>query len=79
MQRTIILDSEILQIQSIETWNVVAIVISTSMDGRAFLQDEIRAKNRVGTLDQIEQNIESVEVQVREMMEDEEWDRELPI
>ena len=40
------------------------------------LQDEIKAENRVGTLEQIEQNIEAVEVQVRGMMEEEEWERE---
>lgn len=40
------------------------------------LQDEIKSENRVGTLDQIEQNIEAVEVQVRGMMEEEEWERE---
>lgn len=33
------------------------------------LQEEIKTENRVGTLDQIEQNIEAVEVQVRVMME----------
>ena len=38
------------------------------------LQDEIKSENRVGTLDQIEQNIEAVEVQVRGRME--EWERE---
>ena len=37
------------------------------------LQDEIKAENRVGTLDQIEQNIEAVEVQVRGMLE--EWEK----
>ena len=40
------------------------------------LQDEIKSENRVGTLEQIEQNIEAVEVQVRGMMEEEEWERE---
>ena len=40
------------------------------------LQDEIKSENRVGTLDQIEQNIEAVEVQVRGRMEEEEWERE---
>lgn len=42
------------------------------------LQDEIKAENRVGTLEQIEQNIESVEVQVRGMREDE-WARDRKI
>lgn len=41
------------------------------------LQDEIKAENRVGTLDQIEQNIEAVEVQVRGMIEEEEWERSI--
>lgn len=35
------------------------------------LQDEIKSENRVGTMDQIEQNIEAVEVQVRGMREEE--------
>lgn len=39
------------------------------------LQDEIRAENRVGTLEQIEQNIEAVEVHVRGMREKEEIER----
>lgn len=39
------------------------------------LQDEIKAENRVGTLDQIEQNIEAVEVQVRGMLEELEKNR----
>ena len=38
------------------------------------LQDEIKTENRVGTLEQIEQNIEAAEVQVRGMRE-EEWER----
>ena len=37
------------------------------------LQDEIKAENRVGTLGQIEQNIEAVEVQVKGMVE--EWEK----
>lgn len=40
------------------------------------LQDEIKTENRVGTLDQIEQNIEAVEVQVRGMMKEERWNVE---
>lgn len=39
------------------------------------LQGKIKAENRVGTLEQIEENIEAVEVQVRGMREEEERER----
>lgn len=41
------------------------------------LQGEIRVENRVGTLEQIEENIEAVEVQMRGIREEEELERKL--
>lgn len=41
------------------------------------LQEEIKSENRVGTLEQLEENIEAVEVQVRGMREEKEQEKEL--